>query len=250
MGSPPLMRGPPTTITAVRYSHRITPAYAGTTVPQASRQIRNRDHPRLCGDHTGGTRYYCPRPGSPPLMRGPRSNEDKVPCDSRITPAYAGTTVLARVLTTGNKDHPRLCGDHMYTTRYIRRREGSPPLMRGPPGAGITSGKRARITPAYAGTTLLTKGIYLHMKDHPRLCGDHLNYHFRFQKMEGSPPLMRGPPVIDGENSTQEGITPAYAGTTWLSLSSDRLRRDHPRLCGDHTKSKRTSQITSSILND
>ena len=53
-----------------------------------------------------------------------------------------------------------------------------------------------------------------------------------FQLM-GSPPRGRGKvyPVMD--NCNMDRITPAHAGKRWAVSTSDRNRRDHPRVGGE-----------------
>ena len=71
---------------------RITPADAGKTALRQSRTVLLRDHPRGCGEnwHIG---YIIRRfQGSPPRMRGKRTQALPLPCVTGITPADAGKT--------------------------------------------------------------------------------------------------------------------------------------------------------------
>ena len=176
------------------------------------------DHPRLCGDHHFLHLLSAVLLGSPPLMRGPpRRRDDRKPRPG-ITPAYAGTTYLKRSAFPPRWDHPRLCGDHYRPYCMAVAREGSPPLMRGPPISKDANGEIQRITPAYAGTTHGRGHESDNGEDHPRLCGDH-NVCFAVQLyLPGSPPLMRGPQRTEGYNGHYNGITPAYAGTTCITI--------------------------------
>ena len=49
---------------------------------------------------------------------------------------------------------------------------------------------------------------------------------------------MRGTPADIPRNPRQTGIIPAYAGNTMIRLGLVRLRRDHPRVCGEHIADK------------
>ncbi len=172
-GSPPLMRGPLSSSSNGIFLVRITPAYAGTTCRPDSHHLTAVDHPRLCGDHrafrdTGGYRIG-------------------------ITPAYAGTTPAGPPAVAWSWDHPRLCGDHNLAVRHSAAQQGSPPLMRGPPGLAEVLKYEERITPAYAGTTSPLCILYAISEDHPRLCGDHGPGPRSWSSVSGSPPLMRGP---------------------------------------------------------
>ena len=52
----------------------------------------------------------------------------------------------------------------------------------------------------------------------------------------GSPPHTRGTLGSVMEQVLQKGITPAYAGNTDKSEIKDILRKDHPRIRGEHCK--------------
>ena len=134
-GSPPLMRGPLIMEEKTYNDMGITPAYAGTTGCYSSRNFSGRDHPRLCGDHVVHSFAFLHCGGSPPLMRGPPDKSPSPPTLYGITPAYAGTTIVAAIGKHSIWDHPRLCGDHKIPNLYGIHLIGSPPLMRGPPHA-------------------------------------------------------------------------------------------------------------------
>ena len=51
---------------------------------------------------------------SPPRMREPPSVDAIDYVASRITPAYAGTTIINSVSKIWSEDHPRVCGNHPY----------------------------------------------------------------------------------------------------------------------------------------
>ena len=48
-----------------------------------------------------------------------------------ITPAYAGKSWKISIYAPDEWDHPRLCGEKIYTYRKSTGRQGSPPPMRG-----------------------------------------------------------------------------------------------------------------------
>ena len=49
---------------------RITPAYAGKSVPVDQRRLLSGDHPRLCGEKNTCVHIEILQKGSPPPMRG------------------------------------------------------------------------------------------------------------------------------------------------------------------------------------
>ncbi len=116
--------------------------------------------------------------------------------------------------------------------------------MRGPlvavgPGEG-----QIGIIPAYAGTTPAPALETQKTQDHPRLCGDHFFYKFCLTPIIGSSPPMRGPQDAEHTATQYRGIIPAYAGTTTVFKIPTSFIKDHPRLCGDHTKYPKGATIT------
>ena len=150
-----------------------------------------------------------------------------------ITPAYAGKSAKNKNFAYFSGDHPRLCGEkirHIYSTK---QQIGSPPPMRGKEGKLSPYFYDAGITPAYAGKRAEVLVGLIHIRDHPRLCGekdadDISNYY-----LKGSPPPMRGKVVDIVYQLQQEGITPAYAGKSPEYHTAFQAVRDHPRLCGE-----------------
>ena len=172
-GSPPHMRGTPHTNLPMKATARITPAYAGNTFWKMDAKQILEDHPRICGEHPTGGLSVSGQPGSPPHMRGTQGAKGRDRKSYRITPAYAGNTGAFAPLMRGHGDHPRICGEHMPPCCHSCSAFGSPPHMR---GTRRCSGRRAtgnRITPAYAGNTLLCNCGGLRRRDHPRICGEH-----------------------------------------------------------------------------
>ena len=76
------------------------------------------------------------------------------------------------------------------------------------------------ITPAYAGKRKTMKILVLETQDHPRLCGEKLSFPLPIVRVMGSPPPMRGKAEEETSETTETGITPAYAG------KSDFISRD------------------------
>ena len=71
--------------------------------------------------------------------------------------------------------------------------------------------------------------------DHPRVCGEHRPVSESAQTLLGSSPRMRGTPAAWPARSASKWIIPAYAGNTICRFRSNRDRRDHPRVCGEHS---------------
>ena len=90
------------------------------------------------------------------------------------------------------EDHPRMCGEQMFSKEETASYKGSPPRVRGtaedpaPPPAPIG------ITPACAGNSPRLNKKRRQRWDHPRVCGEQLAaYEGQFRQL-GSPPRVRG----------------------------------------------------------
>ena len=133
------------------------------------------DHPRMCGDHISFPSPEADVQGSPPHVRGPLKALHLISLLFGITPACAGTTKNIIDPIIDNRDHPRMCGDHLDGKTLPTGYEGSPPHVRGPLSAWHKAQGDEGITPACAGTTTSDKFASLRLWDHPRMCGDHHN---------------------------------------------------------------------------
>ncbi len=106
--------------------------------------------------------------------------------------------------------------------------------MRGPLDEMDVDETNQGITPACAGTTSASYFALSSSRDHPRMCGDHLDACCGSRMFWGSPPHVRGPRLWHNIIALALGITPACAGTTYWYSYSALFKRDHPRMCGDH----------------
>ena len=170
-------------------------------------------------------------------MRGKHTDSLHLLGDDRITPAGAGKTTFA--LSTQNviPDHPRRCGENhaLYVSRLPY--PGSPPQVRGKllnTSPGCTP---YRITPAGAGKTLPIRVQNTDSPDHPRRCGENFPVAFSRKRPRGSPPQVRGKPMICARMWQNSRITPAGAGKTLYALNNCSTSPDHPRRCGENCHS-------------
>ena len=91
-GSPPRVRGKPSSTQGNAGELRITPACAGKTRNFRYRPAGTPDHPRVCGENQKWTTKGTLQDGSPPRVRGKPVTGRRVHRDGRITPACAGKT--------------------------------------------------------------------------------------------------------------------------------------------------------------
>ena len=214
-GSSPRMRGTHRRGTRSETAQGIIPAYAGNTSQCAALRALLRDHPRVCGEHRSPVSWRIP--------------------PTRIIPAYAGNTRFAQQICCVYRDHPRVCGEHIAFVPAITVVVGSSPRMRGTlhdwPIQVVVEG----IIPAYAGNTPKRRSVAPRSRDHPRVCGEHRPAISKLTRALGSSPRMRGTRYRMVFATPVCGIIPAYAGNTRSRRGVRARKRDHPRVCGEHT---------------
>ena len=91
-GSSPRMRGTRMNPMALADTDRIIPAHAGNTARILPMARSPSDHPRACGEHSGGHAAGSRDHGSSPRMRGTRGIGLAGTAPRRIIPAHAGNT--------------------------------------------------------------------------------------------------------------------------------------------------------------
>ena len=167
------MRGTLDQCTPQRQNHGIIPAYAGNTCPRPSWRPSNGDHPRVCGEHWINARRNVKIMGSSPRMRGTLCDQGQHGRLYGIIPAYAGNTYVVAGCASQVEDHPRVCGEHIYTTNPDLLDPGSSPRMRGTLADDGEPCFTPGIIPAYAGNTGSRSTMPPTFWDHPRVCGEH-----------------------------------------------------------------------------
>ena len=206
----------------------------GTLQHPRSYRRSARDHPRACGEHMVTYPLVVVSRGSSPRMRGTLARLQVAQAEDGIIPAHAGNTYLGRTIRAANGDHPRACGEHVLPAICLAGVPGSSPRMRGTLAGSVDGVHRAGIIPAHAGNTGLGAAKNPNGQDHPRACGEHDGRIRWGMAGLGSSPRMRGTPPRKFASYPSEGIIPAHAGNTVISVSFPLLLGDHPRACGEH----------------
>ena len=88
---------------------------------------------------------------SPPRMRGKGLCKGFHLCDVGITPACAGKRIQNEAEPRKWTDHPRVCGEKMFSISGDVKYPGSPPRVRGKVGFIVLVQTAIGITPACAG---------------------------------------------------------------------------------------------------
>ena len=157
-GSSPHTRGARADEPRHRRRVRIIPAYAGSTRGGASWTGRHRDHPRIRGEHMLVVSRLHLIPGSSPHTRGAHQSRRGLARRRRIIPAYAGSTPLDVQAGLTWEDHPRIRGEHSWSSRRLLHGAGSSPHTRGARTNPRPERRRDGIIPAYAGSTRRRRG--------------------------------------------------------------------------------------------
>ena len=105
--------------------------------------------------------------------------------------------------------------------------------MRGKDAGCLVHHEKHRITPAYARKRAAASFHPGTIQDHPRVCGEKARTQRPTTLAQGSPPRMRGKVTCTGSHANALGITPAYAGKSWVYSCFVFGGWDHPRVCGE-----------------
>ena len=108
-----------------------------------------------------------------------------------------------------------MCGEHNGACPRANSRPGSSPRVRGTLIPGMMPSFRIGIIPACAGNTHRCCTSESEKRDHPRVCGEHLDGNDPARNVLGSSPRVRG--------------------TRFARRSALLVSGDHPRVCGEHT---------------
>ena len=211
-GSSPHVRGALVSSFIKTIQCGIIPACAGSTLGMGNWCRFRWDHPRMCGEHGGVNNYNNPTLGSSPHVRGAHVRTLIVPACGGIIPACTGSTTTSSRTRTGRWDHPRMCGEHFDEWIDDMSATGSSPHVRGAPcclvrttpswgssphvrGAPVVHGLLdglGGIIPACAGSTTPPAQDRHATRDHPRMCGEHIQRVLRRIAEQGSSPHVRG----------------------------------------------------------
>ena len=132
----------------------IIPAGAGLTSLAPRPTLAAGDHPRGCGAHSRPAPFPFTKTGSSPRVRGSPHDSGGRGYFDGIIPAGAGLTIGYSLAPSIGWDHPRGCGAHFSASRYIAKRLGSFPRVRGSPISDARPAYNLGIIPAGAGLTI------------------------------------------------------------------------------------------------
>ncbi len=232
-GSPPRARGAGSVQQDQVLRLGITPACAGSRWTHDAVWCSRWDHPRVRGEQ--GERAVLARSnwGSPPRARGADSASSASTCHCGITPACAGSRPPPDRGAPPRSDHPRVRGEQGAILFNLVRAAGSPPRARGAGGSCRRCARRPGITPACAGSRVVSPTRSTSRWDHPRVRGEQSVCGSAWSRSGGSPPRARGAGQRPARPRPEGRITPACAGSSVHAHGVEVGRRDHPRVRGE-----------------
>ena len=130
-GSSPHVRGALLRLLIAATIGGIIPACAGSTDSLTLVESIIWDHPRMCGEHWWRIRSRPGYRGSSPHVRGAPEPELVRPAPHGIIPACAGSTRPIARPPVRQRDHPRMCGEHVLGEIVKLFAQGSSPHVRG-----------------------------------------------------------------------------------------------------------------------
>ena len=174
------------------------------------------DHPRIRGEHALALLLWRGEAGSSPHTRGARGRLSVGTPDSRIIPAYAGSTSDPPATTRRTADHPRIRGEHMLAMARFKWEGGSSPHTRGAHLRRLDGENEGGIIPAYAGSTPAAPPRAVVGKDHPRIRGEHS--------------------ALARPSASAIGSSPHTRGARSKLYVCIYKHADHPRIRGEHRR--------------
>ncbi len=153
VGSPPCIRGGREIANLIQPGQRFTPVHTGRTIWWWWTNATPTVHPRAYGEDGLHCLQLCLVLGSPPCVRGRLPGGQADATILRFTPVRTGKTVVGGYLLTPLPVHPRAYGEDRNSCWRCRNTGGSPPCVRGRPGAIIPSRLHFRFTPVRTGKT-------------------------------------------------------------------------------------------------
>ena len=156
--------------------------------------------------------------------------------DIGIIPACAGNIRSSTSLHFAFRDHPRVCGEHLALRSSRSFFPGSSPRVRGTFLSPLALSALIGIIPACAGNILSSSARACTLRDHPRVCGEHVKFVLFAINGLGSSPRVRGTSEQSVAVDRLFGIIPACAGNIYDDIEGTELCKDHPRVCGEHAR--------------
>ena len=186
------------------------------------------------GEHRASSSGVIRSPGPSPHARGTPPEAEARRTGGRSIPACAGNTSTARSPAPCHPVHPRMRGEHGFTSAPDRARTGPSPHARGTPHPPRGHPHERRSIPACAGNTAGSTIPPGSTTVHPRMRGEHGWPRPRPERATGPSPHARGTLRSAEDRALQPRSIPACAGNTSVSWTPTHVSAVHPRMRGEH----------------
>ena len=162
------------TISAMK-SAGSSPHTRGARSPPDKNSPRQRDHPRIRGEHVTGFIPCVKGDGIIPAYAGSTDVAARMPLDwLGSSPHTRGARALGALHLRRLRDHPRIRGEHGRRAVHIRPHGGIIPAYAGSTASdAISSPVTSGSSPHTRGAHTLTADVKVTAKDHPRIRGEH-----------------------------------------------------------------------------
>ena len=169
----------------------------------------------------------------PPRVRGVASVNLPGAQGTGLTPAGAGSGVSWLGCLPFSRAYPRGCGEWVIHQRRSNYLYGLPPRVRGVDNSSASRMRQLALTPAGAGSGLCQTMSRSISRAYPRGCGEWQKPGVFRCVRNGLPPRVRG--VVQGpvDCASNDGLTPAGAGSGHRNWSGSIGYWAYPRGCGE-----------------
>ena len=137
-----------------------------------------------------------------------------------------------------------MCGEQLKDAYGNCQDVGSSPRVRGTVRAACAIACVVGIIPACAGNSRWATPQAVHLRDHPRVCGEQASSTTFCFVVAGSSPRMRGTGSSNNVIKAVTGIIPACAGNRVPCEKTTIVLWDHPRVCGEQLQNGITFPVT------
>ena len=232
-GPSPRVRGTPDAAGREPVLEGSIPACAGNPGPATPVGRRERVHPRVCGEPLATASATPAAYGPSPRVRGTPVLQTEPTIERRSIPACAGNPRRRTSTTATSSVHPRVCGEPPLYVPDASLALGPSPRVRGTRRRRVEHAVDEGSIPACAGNPSGRSGSGRSSRVHPRVCGEPGRRGRPIREREGPSPRVRGTPGRRRRARACGGSIPACAGNPATRSTPCRVRRVHPRVCGE-----------------
>ena len=190
-------------------------------------------HPRGCGESRGKSRTGIPGRGPSPRVRGIHAGQHRRDSSRRSIPAGAGNPASRFGGPPRSRVHPCGCGESRIAHCLTLTGSGPSPRVRGILVGGAGDCLDLGSIPAGAGNPCRPSPPTPPSGVHPRGCGESGVAPGQTRTRTGPSPRVRGIPRQPPAEAAPQGSIPAGAGNPRWYAAVRRMRKVHPRGCGE-----------------